>query len=514
MSAEDRKVRPLLLCRKFTVTTSVKTDPVQWNKEWDKGLHPLSAKDVYAELSPIWTLDKLDPVHYAEILKGRVLLMQNLMAKSWAEMEEDRKFVTAWLLLAQCDRQTHLLKGMEVACMDSSLGGDARAMCPDIKISSMLKRHGRAYVDFLSRFTKEKKAVGENDIYQFPSQWWEEAVDQSNTLFALLTIQRNEFISESIDILPIFDLPQRPAQFLLHSLTSIAGDLAKGSGSMDPVLSILRSDIGNSVGRLVHGIRDKPLIRCEKCTKTPEEIGENIKFRLCSICKAKLDFAVYYCSQYVSLHDFSSLQLKWRRECQKADWREHKKICGKQQSTKSLPGTIRDHFWQHTFLPDFIRNVPAHPAKGVHITSTGFGTPHPSRPHSPALQRQMSLLTGDKYVDYFLFDELDHPVRFEIRDMNTKLIFRSIRSAVLTSPTPIGLAPIAEYLIKMMEHKPGLSRQRILAQLSREHSEDVAEMVAMLEQSPAKAGHPPGTTYMEVTCKSISNVLPRLSNFQ
>jgi hypothetical protein len=53
---------------------------------------------------------------------------------------------------------------------------------------------------------------------------------------------------------------------------------------------------------MLREMRDKPLIRCEQCTKSPEDIGENIKFMVCSICRAKLDFAVYYCSQYVLSH--------------------------------------------------------------------------------------------------------------------------------------------------------------------------------------------------------------------
>ena len=41
------------------------------------------------------------------------------------------------------------------------------------------------------------------------------------------------------------------------------------------------------------------------------------------------------------------------------------------------------------------------------IASTGFATAHPSRPHSQALQRQLSLLTGGKQADYFLFGPPD-----------------------------------------------------------------------------------------------------------
>jgi hypothetical protein len=200
------------------------------------------------------------------------------------------------------------------------------------------------------------------------------------------------------------------------------------------------------------------------------------------------------------------------RACQKEDWREHKKICGKQKPMKQLTGTIRDRYWKYPSLPEYAREIPVDPTGNVHITSLGFGKPHPSRPHSPALQRQVSLLNGDRYADYFLFDELDRPIRFMIGDMCTKISFRSIRSEALSSASGSakGLAAIGEYLIKMMEHKPGLSRERILAQLSREYLEDVAEAVAEWEQSTTKQEHSPGTTFMEAMGKTMEATLPKM----
>jgi hypothetical protein len=124
----------------------------------------------------------------------------------------------------------------------------------------------------------------------------------------------------------------------------------------------------------------------------------------------------------------------------------------------------------------------------------------------------VSLLTGDKYADYFLFDELDRPVRFMVWDMCTKMAFRGLRSEALSSPEPKGLPAIAEYLIKMMEHEPGLSRERILAQLSREYSEDMAGTVAKWEQSTATKGYAQGTTFMEVMGKNMATAMPKMMN--
>jgi len=97
------------------------------------------------------------------------------------------------------------------------------------------------------------------------------------------------------------------------------------------------------------------------------------------------------------------------------------------------------------------------------------------RPHNAALQRQVSLLTADKSADYFLFDEEDHAIPFAIEDMFTKFAFRVIRSSVMFSAAQKGLEILVEYLIKIMEYKPGLSQEGILIQLSGEYGEDIAE---------------------------------------
>jgi len=80
---------------------------------------------------------------------------------------------------------------------------------------------------------------------------------------------------------------------------SILHDLSYGSPGMDPVTKILEADSGLAMSwaESVSNMRDKPIVRCENCTKSPEDIGKNVKFMLCSSCKAKLDFAVHYCSQ-------------------------------------------------------------------------------------------------------------------------------------------------------------------------------------------------------------------------
>lgn len=188
-----------------------------------------------------------------------------------------------------------------------------------------------------------------------------------------------------------------------------------------------------------------------------------------------------------------------RRACQKEDWRKHKKHCGKTKVSKNLPGTARDPFWAHPDVPDHSRNVSIQDGV-VDISSIGFAKPDPAYPHSPALQRQVSLLTGDKHADYFLFDETDRPIRFIVNDMWMRMTFRSLRADLLSGSYE-GLAAIAEYIIKVMAQKPGLSRERILGQLQREYGVDLSTKVAEWEEKAAKNGFE-GSTFLEVQSRS------------
>jgi hypothetical protein len=263
---------------------------------------------------------------------------------------------------------------------------------------------------------------------------------------------------------------------------SVYENLTYGSTNMDPIADILKSPVCSSIGQLVLGLRDKPLIRCEKCIKTPKEIGDNAKFMQCSVCKTKLKSSVHYCSRCVlSRYVFPSHLPRFEiRACQKDDWQEHKKYCGKQKLTKQLRDTIRDPDWEYSNLPEYVDDL---------LESTDlerFGTARPSRPHSRALQRQLSLLRGDRQADYFLFDEVDRPVRFEARGEFTKALFRALRSACGTV-------------------EPGLSRKRILAQLGREYVDDVADKMVKWQVNLKANGVVEGTTFVEMAVKEMTS---------
>ena len=198
------------------------------------------------------------------------------------------------------------------------------------------------------------------------------------------------------------------------------------------------------------------------------------------------------------------------RECQTADWPEHKKNCGKHKVSKKLPGTAQDPNWAYSCLPDHFRNAiqPSESPGGV--KNLGFGTPHPSRPHSPALQLQMELLTAAKDVDYFIFDDSERPIPFVLEHTWAKMMFRILRTSATSTVETKGLEAIAECLVKEMGEMPGLSRERILAQLQREYQVDVEKMVTNFMKRAELNGYPPGTTFLEIMTKNWVSFAPQL----
>jgi hypothetical protein len=203
------------------------------------------------------------------------------------------------------------------------------------------------------------------------------------------------------------------------------------------------------------------------------------------------------------------------RACQKEDWRTHKKHCGKKKVLKNIEGTAHDPYWRAHNLPEHLRqSTPVMRNGSVDLTTTGFGVPHPSRPHSPALQRQVSLINADHAADYFLFDEMDLPVRVVLHEMWTKMSFRTLRADAMFSAEQQGVEAMAEYLIKVMGNKPGLSKQRILDQFSSEYGKNMTEIMVEWEELAVKNGFPPGTTLLEVMSKNNETNTQKMNAMQ
>ena len=175
---------------------------------------------------------------------------------------------------------------------------------------------------------------------------------------------------------------------------------------------------------------------------------------------------------------------------------------------KKLSGTIHDDPSASGTLGSVKTTPPAD--EYTSISSIGFGTPHPSHPHSPALQRQVASLESDRHADYFLFDCTDRPIRVVFDDRNIRTVFRMIRSEAMFGAEPSGnVHAMAEHLIKTMANQPGLSRARILAQFEREYGGNMAAEVAAFVAKGIEYGEP-GSTFLERMGVGVAARFPNL----
>ncbi|KIK38432.1 hypothetical protein CY34DRAFT_25648 [Suillus luteus UH-Slu-Lm8-n1] len=465
---------PPLLSKKFGIT-DIKQDAVKWNKEWEAAIASLTAADVLKEISQKLDDSFFTPQHM-ELFHKSLRSLQTNVAEILSNLLNNGHFDTIWLLLNAAEQRKHILEGLKRASEDPSTiwGPDCRALCPEVTVSNFLSQSGKGFIDFLTRVAE---IFGSPITPAFlPNSWWEQAsnlpnpwwgqasdvspqrqISQSTKLvFEVATITRNQFIGEW--------------QFVLSSAFSIVSDITNRGEGMKEVLHFMENTKGH-VARCLAEVkttfRDKPIIRCENCTKTPDDIGQNVRFMVCSVCKTKLKFEVHYCSQ----------------SCQKEHWSVHKKACGKKKVTRGLSGTKGDFLWAFSDsdpVANLMRNLPK---KEGRLTLRDIGVNPCNGKRSPAAERQAKMLEADKDVDYFLFTASGEPVRFVIDDLGAKMIFRINRGMIMTQPTDTtGVNAIGEYMLKLMSNYPGLSRDIIIKQLCEEYGEDIAEKIVELEQ--------------------------------
>jgi len=121
------------------------------------------------------------------------------------------------------------------------------------------------------------------------------------------------------------------------------------------------------------------------------------------------------------------------------------------------------------------------------------------------------LLKARPDADYFFFDDEGHPVPFVVAspDHLARLNFHNFQEECMFGREVRGLDVIAEYMVKDMGKRPGLSMARIFKQLSKEYLVDVGEMVVKLQSQKAAKGYDPGATFLEAMSKDILKDLLR-----
>ncbi|EGO05431.1 hypothetical protein SERLA73DRAFT_174578 [Serpula lacrymans var. lacrymans S7.3] len=387
---------------------------------------------------------------------------------------------TIWFLLGEAERRRHIFEGLHGACKLAAWGQDARALCPEITVSGLLRDNGRAFSNFLDYYTNMKR-LSTDDILLLPSSWWNQALDglprplTEKEVFAYecLTLNRNEFI----------------AYFFVHTLESIRSDIVRGRG-MSSVVNVTENMSGTFGRDTTEAIKVKRLVRCENCDRTPKDLGDNIQFLVCGRCKTKLDFSLHYCS----------------RKCQREDWSRHKNNCGKKRVSKFLPESAGGSSWSFHQTHRLAHDIPISPNGNASLPFSGAGQPHYHR--SPALQLQLAMIERDQDADYFLFSSSHQPIRFAIHDTWTKMVFRLLRQGSVSSANKQGVEAMAEYMIKAMGRMPGLSREIILKQLSAEYGDDTEAKLMEFERKSIENGT--GLTFLEDMSRNMVSMAPIL----
>ncbi|RDB20676.1 hypothetical protein Hypma_012263 [Hypsizygus marmoreus] len=494
------KVRRSFLAEKFGFEAgTIKTDSKRWNKDWEKAIRSLSSDspqtffNLHRDRLRGFFLSSGSPkpetIDMIGFIENRIREFQTTTTSLFDNLAEGAQLRTAWMLLDDKEQRRHIQRGLEEACETAVFGQDGRAMCPEITITKLSKDSGKPFYVLVDGYRKGCKESDPN-IHFTPNSWWDNvrkacgpATELTKNILTLMTLFRNDF-------------------FVIFTFTagmSILEDFAKGSRGMDPVREVMNDEpiLASALGKALAIANYKPIVRCENCTKTPDMIEGNPKFKLCSVCKSKLDFTIHYCSL----------------ACQKEDWPNHKKHCGREKVSKELKGTINDRYWMQPAVPDYIRHLPHNDDGVVSISELGFAKPDPLRPYSPALQRQVSLCAADKDVDYFLFNKYDAPIAIQIPGSMTKVLFRNARSLSLSSEPHAEHAArsIGEFLLVRMADHPGMNRERILAQMGREYGKGAKASILAFEKKILEEGIvPPGCSFLEKMGNSMDGMLMQI----
>jgi hypothetical protein len=132
----------------------------------------------------------------------RAHALQQLLAMLDGDLNKGDHLVIAWMLLDEAERRRHLLNGMKAACDCTLFRLDARALCPEITTTAMLKQRGMAFIDFARKIANGIRETGPDELYLHPSEWFQSAVkepkpsDKTKFAFRQLGIQRADFICE------------------------------------------------------------------------------------------------------------------------------------------------------------------------------------------------------------------------------------------------------------------------------------------------------------------------------
>ncbi|EIW87301.1 hypothetical protein CONPUDRAFT_149330 [Coniophora puteana RWD-64-598 SS2] len=311
----------------------IHVDRGKWVRDWDKGVEQLTKS---AQLVFIKTAATHNPQHFLaeikstdydflhqcqEMTKNNRVPCLDVVRGGIHGSANERYNPKDWFRLISDEKRWEMIcEALEQTCRRNILGQDARMFCPEIIGTVMLKRRGMELFTFFDRYFKIASSAEENPPTRDPiveSEWWVTALqlgpnpplpdENAAYLYKFYMCVRQDFIDF----------------FAFNACSAIA--TAWNEDMENSLASALRL-ILNVDRQGMRGImsakktsKNKDLLICEHCERSPDEIGDDVRFLVCGVCKRKLNFECFYCS----------------KECQKSNGRQHKSHCGKEKVSKS-----------------------------------------------------------------------------------------------------------------------------------------------------------------------------------
>jgi len=115
---------------------------------------------------------------------------------------------------------------------------------------------------------------------------------------------------------------------------------------------------------------------------------------------------------------------------------------------------------------------------------------------------------ADGRVDYYLFDENGQAIPFRIsehsREPLAKMCWNLMWGQAVSYPVLQGAEVLAEYVIKTMSDKPGLSEARIRAQFVEEYGEEMLYRMTELRRMKLRNGYELGVPFLDSMSQDMS----------
>ncbi|KAJ6562135.1 hypothetical protein B0H19DRAFT_93225 [Mycena capillaripes] len=343
-----------------------------------------------------------------------------------------------WKKLTPSAREAHILEGLLRTCLsDKETIPLLRLFTSDITLVSLQSEDGEGFLTLLRQYVPANDGVVANRTltsYLHPC-WTQEKMKPLQEAglepdVQACTVLRDAFLSASV-----FDIVAQEidgchffaASFLYHTLLSVFGVPRPPEISVKEPNGVYTTRVdwtAFSNKRLSNSSKVKngaqasaPVYRlAQLCDRCREVERDGTRFSVCKVCNDRLSRKVYYCS----------------RECQAADWPNHKQVCGKNLTSS---GVADEKFVQtESGLADDI------------FMLRKIGPAQAQYQRSFALVRQIQFIDMLPSCDYVFFSD-SGPDRFEHSKFITRLILRLARQIAMTTGDPECIAAVCELVL-------------------------------------------------------------------